>query len=61
MKLCYRGINYEPSTLAVQTTEYQFAGKYRGIPMQIKLLADTDSPQSILRLTYRGATYFGIR
>jgi hypothetical protein len=60
MRLSYRGANYEMATTNIETVESETIGKYRGVPVRFASPTGT-TPQSAMRLNYRGAAYLGFR
>lgn len=61
MRLSYRGTAYESVAPAIEVTESQLTGKYRGAPTRFSSPASIPLPQSTLRLSYRGTHYLGLR
>jgi hypothetical protein len=61
MKLSYRGANYEMTVSSIETTESETIGKYRGVAVRFSAPVGTPTPQSAMRLNYRGAAYLGFR
>lgn len=61
MRLSYRGANYEFAPTSVEIFETEQTGQYRGTPYRVTLAARSSVPQSILRYTYRGNDYIGLR
>lgn len=61
MKLSYRGANYEMTSPVIETIESETIGKYRGVAVKFSAPAGSQTPQSAMRLNYRGAAYLGFR
>ncbi|NBD33672.1 MAG: DUF4278 domain-containing protein [Cyanobacteria bacterium] len=57
MRLTYRGINYEPETMPLETAEGEVAGKYRGQPWRYHYPRHIPDLQPKLWLQYRGVHY----
>lgn len=57
MRLTYRGINYEPETMPLATTEGEVAGKYRGQSWRYHYPRHVPELQTKLWLQYRGVRY----
>jgi len=57
MRLTYRGINYEPETMPLETTEGEVAGKYRGQSWRYHYPRHIPQLQPKLLLNYRGVSY----
>ena len=57
MRLTYRGINYEPETMPLETTEGEVAGKYRGQSWRYHYPRHIPELQPKLLLQYRGVPY----
>lgn len=56
VKLSYRGIDYEPNSLAVEVTEDEIIGKYRGQVCKCPKVKDTTALEPVSGLKYRGAS-----
>lgn len=56
VKLSYRGIDYEPNSLAVEVTEDEIIGKYRGQVCKCPKVKDTTRLEPVSGLKYRGAS-----
>ena len=57
MKLCYRGVSYEPNPTSVETFQGEVGGKYRGLPWtrtHVKMSGRLSQPS--YELYYRGVT-----
>ena len=57
MKLCYRGVSYEPNSTCVETIQGEVGGKYRGLPWRhthLKISGRHTQPR--YKLYYRGVT-----
>ncbi len=57
MKLCYRGVSYEPNSTCVETIQGEVGGKYRGLPWthtHVKMSGRLIQPS--YELYYRGVT-----
>jgi hypothetical protein len=61
MQLCYRGICYNLADSSVEITEHKLIGKYRGVPTRLTPSIATVQNQALVKLTYRGATYIGLK
>ncbi|PNW56181.1 UNVERIFIED_CONTAM: hypothetical protein BEN50_08085 [Euhalothece sp. KZN 001] len=57
MKLTYRGIQYEPETNPLETTEGEIGGKYRGQSWRYQYPRHIPQLQPKLGLQYRGVYY----
>lgn len=57
MKLTYRGIQYEPETNPLETTEGEIGGKYRGQSWRYHYPRHIPQLQPKLGLQYRGVHY----
>jgi hypothetical protein len=58
MKLTYRGIKYEYAPVAVEVTQTEVCGKYRGAEWKAHHSAYTPVTQHAVELKYRGAAYY---
>lgn len=58
MKLKYRGNSYEYNPLAVEITDEEVSGKYRGAKWRHNRYQYTSVNQNAAELKYRGATYY---
>ncbi len=58
MKLKYRGIDYESNPLAVEVSEGEFAGKYRGGSWKHHYPRHIPVPDAVTTFKYRGAAYY---
>lgn len=57
MKLCYRGVSYEPNPTSIETIQGEVGGKYRGFPWRhtyVKMSGRHTQPS--YELYYRGVT-----
>lgn len=61
MRLSYRGAAYQSVAPMIEITESHLIGKYRGVPTRFSSPASIPLPQSIVRLSYRGSHYLGLR
>ncbi|MDY6781961.1 MAG: DUF4278 domain-containing protein [Cyanobacteriota bacterium] len=57
MKLCYRGISYDYNPPAVETTQGQVGGQYRGADWRFRNLKKPPVLQPTKNLVYRGVAY----
>lgn len=57
MRLTYRGIDYEPETMPLASTEGEIAGKYRGQSWRYHYPRHVPELQPKLWLQYRGVAY----
>ena len=57
MKLKYRGVEYNHTPIATETTGLEVIGKYRGAICRRSRLASLPVPQPIFNLKYRGCRY----
>ncbi|MEO0968128.1 MAG: DUF4278 domain-containing protein [Cyanobacteria bacterium J06639_18] len=57
MKLKYRGVTYEYNPAALETTEGEVGGKYRGLDWRFRNLKKPPVLQPSVNLTYRGVAY----
>ena len=60
MKLRYRGAAYEQAAAARGNVGEEM-GKYRGVKWRSLLVSSDRSPNSLVRLKYRGITYWIVR
>ncbi|MBW4493379.1 MAG: DUF4278 domain-containing protein [Oscillatoria princeps RMCB-10] len=61
IKLSYRGVNYEPAPPAVEVSEGEVTGKYRGQVWRTHQVKNAVAVQPALGLKYRGATVAGLQ
>ena len=61
MKLCYRGVEYDYTPPALEVTESEMLGHYRGRPLRFSYVKHVPFPQSEANLRYRGAAYHTTR
>lgn len=61
MKLSYRGSAYESSDSAIDAAPTEVIGKYRGTPVRLTTPIGVPLPQAVLKFTYRGSHYIGLR
>jgi hypothetical protein len=57
MKLCYRGVSYDYTPPAVETTQSELVGKYRGLDWRFNAVKKAPVQQTNLDLKYRGVAY----
>jgi outer membrane usher protein FimD/PapC len=57
MKLSYRGVSYDYTPPAVETTQSEFVGKYRGLNWRFSAVKKAPVQQTNLDLKYRGVAY----
>ena len=57
MKLCYRGVCYDYTPPAVETTQSEFVGQYRGLNWRFSAVKKAPVQQTNLDLKYRGVAY----
>jgi len=58
MKFIYRGIKYEHAPIAVEETEREVSGKYRGIEWKRHQFPHLPIHHYAAELKYRGASYY---
>jgi len=58
MKFTYRGVNYEKNSSALELTEGELGGKYRGADWNKRYLRHIPVPPNPTALKYRGAEYY---
>ncbi len=59
MKLTYRGIEYEYTPVAVEVTQTEVCGKYRGVEWKCHRSQNTPvTQQNAVELKYRGVAYY---
>lgn len=61
MKLSYRGIAYSASAPVLEVSDCELSGKYRGVPLKFSTQLKPCVPNSMVRLSYRGVDYLGMR
>lgn len=61
MQLVYRGSTYDHPDSAIELSESEVIGKYRGSTYPIKSSIGVTQPQAVAKLTYRGNAYLRIR
>jgi membrane protein implicated in regulation of membrane protease activity len=59
IKLSYRGVNYEPAPPAVEVSEGEVTGKYRGQVWRTSQLKNAVVVQPAIGMKYRGASVAG--
>ncbi|HSM80607.1 MAG TPA: DUF4278 domain-containing protein [Nodosilinea sp.] len=57
MKLTYRGVSYDYTPPAVQTSVTDDAGKFRGVDIRFRTVKKAPVQQPTLDLVYRGVAY----
>jgi hypothetical protein len=57
MKLCYRGTCYDYTPAAVETTQGEFVGKYRGLDWRFYAVKKVPVQQTNVEMKYRGVAY----
>ena len=57
MELTYRGVNYKPNPPALELTEGEIGGKYRGANWKHHYPRHIPVPQPMVDLKYRGVAY----
>ncbi|RZM78732.1 arginine synthesis PII-interacting regulator PirA [Leptolyngbya iicbica] len=61
MKLCYRGVEYDYTPPALEVSESEMLGHYRGRPLHFSYVRHVPFPQPEANLTYRGTPYHTTR
>lgn len=61
MKLSYRGIAYSSSSSVLEVSACELSGTYRGVPIKFSAQLKPYAPNSVVRLSYRGVDYLGLR
>ncbi|MEL6385141.1 MAG: DUF4278 domain-containing protein [Cyanobacteria bacterium J06626_18] len=57
MKLCYRGVEYDYTPPALEVSESEALGQYRGRSLRFSYVKHVPFPQPEADLSFRGATY----
>ncbi len=57
MKLCYRGVEYDYTPPALEVTESEILGQYRGRSLRFSYAKHIPFPQPVAELKFRGSAY----
>jgi hypothetical protein len=57
MKLCYRGVEYDYTPPALEVTESEILGRYRGRPQRFSYVRHVPFPQPVAAMKFRGNAY----
>jgi hypothetical protein len=57
MKMCYRGVEYDYTPPALEVTESEILGQYRGRALRFSYAKHIPFPQPVAELKFRGSVY----
>ncbi|MGD1907540.1 MAG: DUF4278 domain-containing protein [Leptolyngbyaceae cyanobacterium] len=57
MKMCYRGVEYDYTPPALEVTESEILGQYRGRTLRFSYAKHIPFPQPVAELKFRGSVY----
>ncbi|MDA0866305.1 MAG: DUF4278 domain-containing protein [Cyanobacteria bacterium] len=57
MKMCYRGVEYDYTPPALEVTESEILGQYRGRSLRFSYAKHIPFPQPVAELKFRGSVY----